>query len=249
MTVTYLGGITLAEAIPGLSESLGAVGGALTNLRDTIAANSALLQSGIDAVTGAMQDLESSKDAFVGGPIEAVNGKIDAAQGLLTSISSITDASAYLSAALAGIDAGRALLAGLVPSTYLADQVAAVNAGVDGLQGEADTLLGTADSMTDVTALTAEQMAAVQNVKNAIDLATATALSGVVAYVEQVSQLAASGIHAFWFVGALSSMGSEIDAALPDTGLGGSTVIAGPVLVVDTANTAGLAALEDVFGA
>lgn len=249
MTVTYLGGITLGDAIPGLKDSLDIVGGALQTLRAAINANSALLQSGIDAVTGAMSDLEAAKDSFVGGPIGLANSKIDAAQGLLDEISSITDASAYLAAALAGIDAGRALIAGIAAPTYLSDQITAVNAGVDGLQGEANALVATADDMTDVTQLTAEQMAAVQNVKNAIDQAAQDALVGVVAYVEQISQLAASGIHALWYQGQLSSLGSEVDAALPETGLSGSTVVAGPLLVVDTANTAGLAALEAVFGA
>jgi hypothetical protein len=248
MTTTYLGGTTLGQAIPGLLQSLGLVGSALVLLRDTVNNNSALLQSGIDGVTGAMSDLETAKDGFVAGPIQAVNDQVDTALAYLNSLSGL-DSSAFLTAALAAMDTGRSFVAGLLPDDYLAGVVSGVTGGVGAIQGQADTLVGTADDMTDVTQQTAAQAAALQAVKGALDTATVQALSGVVAYAEQLSQLAASGVHTFWYDGTLGAMGGDLDGALPASGLSSGSVIAGPVLVVDSANTTALAALQAVFGA
>jgi hypothetical protein len=62
VTTNYLGGLTLGQAIPGLLQSLTLVGDALQELRAAVNENSALIQSGIGAVSGAMSDLESAKD-------------------------------------------------------------------------------------------------------------------------------------------------------------------------------------------
>lgn len=250
MSVTYLGGGTLGDAIPGLGAALDKVGQALNALKAAVAANSAALQSGIDAVSGALSDLESAKDALTSGPIAAVNDKIDAAQDLLSNLAGIGDASAFLNQALAAIDAARDLIAGLIPANYLADQIAALNAGVDGLQNEANALIARADDMTDVTQLTAAQMAAVQNIKNALDNAVNDALAGAVAFAEQLSQLAASGVHTFWVnAEPLGDLAASLDAHLGDTGFGASTQVTGPLVIVDVANTEGLAAIGQVFGA
>jgi hypothetical protein len=248
VTVTYLGGGTLGDAIPGLSEALDEVGKALQALKAAVDANSALLQSGIDAVSGALQDLENAKDALVSGPIQAVNDKIDAAQDYLASLANV-DPFGFLQAALAAIDAARALLESLIPANYLASLIEALNAGIDGLQGQANELIATADDMTDVTQLTAAQMAAIQAMKNALDAAANAALAGLVAFAEQLSQLAASGIHTFWAESEpLSDLGSSLQARLGDTGFDASTNVTGPILIVDVANTAGLAAMVQVFG-
>lgn len=249
MSLTYLGGGTLGDAIPGLGEALNQVGNALNALKAAIQANSDLLQSGIDTVSGALQSLEDAKDGLISGPIQAVNDKIDAAQDQLTALGNLTDASGFLNDALAAIDAARDLIAGLVPGNYLADQIAALNAGVDSLQNEANDLIGRADDMTDVTQLTAAQMAAIQNVKNALDDAVNDALAGVIAFAEQLSQLAASGVHTFYASAEpLNTLSSSLEAKLGDTGFDASTLVTGPIIIVDVANTAGLTAVGQVFG-
>ena len=40
----------------------------------------------------------------------------------------------------------------------------------------------------------------------------------------------------------------DVDAVLPQSGISGSTLVAGPVLVVTTGNTATLTALNSAFG-
>lgn len=248
MTTEYLGGLTLGQAIPGLLQSLMLVGDALQMLRAAVNENSALIQSGIGAVSGAMSDLESAKDDLTNGPIAAINDQIDTAQGYLADLG-VADAGLFLSAALGAIDMGRTYVEGLLPDDYLANAIASVSGGIGAVQSQADGLIGTADDMSDVTQRTTEQMTAIQAVKNALDSASFQALTGVVAYAEQISQLAASGVHTFWYQGTLGAMGGDLDGALPASGLSSGSVIAGPVLVVDSDNTTALAALQAVFGA
>lgn len=249
MSVTYLGSLSLDLAIPGLKGSLDAVGGALNTLRSAVGAQMALLQTPLTALEGAVSDLDATKSAFISGPIDALNGQVESAQDALTAMSSLGDVGAFFASTLAAIDAGRAIVAALSPEAYVAQQIAGLNAGVDGLQGQLDGMVSGVDDMTDVSSVTSAQVAAIQSVKNAVDQAVTAALVGTIAYAEQLSQFAAPGVHAFWAAGGtLSGLGGEVAAAVPGTGMSGATVVAGPLLVVDATNTAALAALQAMFG-
>lgn len=248
MSATYLGGRTLGETIPGLAEALGAIGDALNKLRAAIEANSALMQSGLDALSGAISDLDAAKNAIIGVPFQAVQEQLTAVTGLLDELKTLTDASQFLNKALAAIDEAKNQLLALAPTDFLEKNINQVQSAVSDLGNKVSGFQDDIEDLTSVSNLTSEGLGALQNIKNAIDTANQEALAGVTAYAEQLSQLAASGIHAIWYSGQLSSLGSEVDAILPDTGIGASTFVTGPILVVDTANSGALSALQAIFG-
>jgi hypothetical protein len=149
---------------------------------------------------------------------------------------------------LSRLDAARALLASLSPGNYLADALASVGGAISGLQSQGQGYVNQLDSLTDITDDVSRVLGLANDAANFLTTANAATLGAVVAYSEMASALLNSGVHAFAYTGALSSLGSELDAATPATSVGGGSTIGGVILFAKTADSATLTSLNSVFG-
>ena len=248
MTAVLLGDYTLGDAIPGVKDSLDKTGEALTALKGAVDTAAGTLTGAVNDLSNAVNDINDIKDETLAGPINELQGAVDTAQGALNDLLAITDADQYMAEILAQMDKAIALLQTLLPDDYLSEAINAVNSAVDAQQNRLDSALDDLQDLTDVTGEIDAVLDQINGVVNDLQNAANDAIGGIVAYVDQISEMLNSGVFVVSYEGALSSLGSEVDAVLPDTGIGGSTQVAGPLLIVKTSNTATLAALNSAFG-
>lgn len=248
MTATYLGGGTLGDAVPGLQEELGKVGEALEALKGVVDSNIGKIGDVQDKINGAAGDLNDAKNDLTAGPLADLQNAVDTAQAGLDDLANVGDAGAWLTDIINKLDETKSFLEGLNSATHLQNMIDAVNAGVDGAQAKVDGMQDDLEQLTDVESLVEQQTALLGEVESALQDASNAAIGGVIAYTEQVSQLLNSGVHVVYFNGSLSALGSEVDGVLPDTGFDSSAQVAGPLLIVDIANTAAFNALKAAFG-
>lgn len=248
MAIIYLGSLSLGDAIPGLKEALTAAGEGLRVARTAVDGAIGQLGSMVSQIQGVANDLESAKDSIVSTALAPALAAVSTAQGLLTDLNNITNPGDYVAALLSQIDAARALVAGLVPYDYLGDIIDGVSSSIAGLQSQALGYVGLGDDLTDLTDEVAGVLGNVTGVLNTLTDANAATLGALVAYSEMASALLNSGVHAFGYTGALSSLGSELDAATPATAVSGSATIGGVILLAKTSDGATVATLNNVFG-
>lgn len=249
MSATYLGGGSVGQLLPGLSDALASTGDALQALQNAVNAVQSTLSAAVSALELAAASLDSATAALADSAVAPSIAALQTAQGALDDLSAIADPGAYLSAAIGALDAARATLEGLLPENYLQQAIDSVSAGIGGLQsslaGVADDLAGAVAVGDDIGSATALARQAIGQ----LDDATAAAVSGLVSYAAMVSQLLNSGAHAFAYSGALSGLGSSLDAAAPDAGISGSQTIGGCLIFASTADAATVAAIGQIFGA
>ena len=247
MTATLLGSYSLGDAIPGLKDALNAAGQGLQSLKGTVDSAIGTLNTLKGTIDGLASDLDSAKDGIVLGPVNELNDAIDTAQSLLSELLTL-NAPDYLSGAIAGLNAAVALLESLVASDYLNDAIAGVQGAINGQQARLDTLASNISDLTDIEDDVRLQTAALGSLANTLQTASNAVIGALVAYNQQVSEMLNTGVYVVAYTGPLSSLGSDVDGVLPGTGIGGSTNVSGPLLIVETANTSTLAALNNAFG-
>jgi hypothetical protein len=247
MTATLLGSYSLGDAIPGLKSALSTTGQALQSIRGTVDSAIDSLGTLRSALNTVATEVDSTKNALTAGPVDEVNDAIDTAQDLLSNLLTL-DAADYLSDTIAGLNSAIALIGGLTASTFLADAISGVEGAIDGQQTRLDSLVEDVNSLTDIADDVRTRAAALGVLANTLQAASDNAVSALVAYNQQISEMLNTGVYVVAYNGALSSLGTEVDAVLPDTGVGSSTNVAGPLLIVESSNTAALAALNNAFG-
>ncbi len=249
MTATYLGGGSIADVIPGLADVLVLAGEGLRDARTAV--DGAIGQLGVisSALSGAAGQIEGAKDGLVNSALAPITAQITSAQNYLSSLGAIGDPSAYLLGVLAGIDQARALIAALSGSAYLSQLTNGVNAAIDGLEAQGASVVGDLDSLTDVTSQLGPVLGAISQLSTELTAANAATLGAMAAYTAMASAILNSGVHSFWYTGALDQLGTELDAATPQSGVSGSELIAGPILFAKTTDAATVATLQGIFGA
>jgi hypothetical protein len=248
MTATLLGSFSLGDAIPGANDALDQAGTGLIALKGAVDGaldNLSLLQSTLD---GLANDLDGAKDDLLNGPIDEFQNAVDTAQQALDDLLAISDPNAYLGTIIAGLNDAIALLEGLSAPDYLSDSIAAVTAAVNGQQARLDALASTVSDLTDISDDVRAQTALLGEIRNTLQEAAFNAIDGIVAYTAMASELLNSGVYVVSYVGPLSSLGADVDAVLPGTGIGLSETVMGPLLITKTANAATVAAIKNVFG-
>jgi len=248
MAIVYLGSLSLGDAIPGLQDALGAAGEGLRTARTAVDGAIGQLGSMVSQIQGLAGELESAKDSIVSTALAPALAAVSTAQGLLSDLNDITNPGDYVAALLTQIDAARALVASLVPDDYLGDIIDGVSSSIAGLQSQALGYVGLGDDLSDLTDDVAGVLGNVTGILGTLTEANVATLGALVAYSEMASALLNSGVHAFGYTGALSSLGGELDAATPATSVSGSATIGGVILFAKTSDGATLAALNDVFG-
>jgi len=247
MTAVLLGSFSLGDAIPGLADALKKTGAALQSIKgvtDTAIGSLSTLQN---TINGLANDIDGAKSGLIAGPVGELNDAIDAAENLLNNLGSLNP-NAFLSDAIAGLNSAIALLSSLLASDYLGDALAGVTAAIAGQQSRLNSLVSDIDTLTDITDDVRNQTALLGDLRNTLQSASDATIGALVGYNEQVSEMLNSGVYVVSYVGPLSSLGSDVDGVLPGTGIGSSTNIAGPLLIVKTSNTATLTALNNIFG-
>lgn len=248
MTATLIGSFALGDALPGLKDALEETGVALTTLKGVVDGAISTLSDLEAALDELASSVDSVKDDLIAGPVSEVQNAIDAAQTLLDDLDAITDPSLYLDGVIAQINDAIVSLEGLVPADYLADLIAGTNAGIDAQQLRLDANLAMVSDLTDIYDDVATYTAALGALESVLQDASDASIGGIVAYTEQMSELLNAGVYVVSYNGTLSALGSDVDGVLPGTGLGGSENVSGPLLIVQTSNTATLTALNNVFG-
>ncbi len=248
MTVIYLGSRTVGESVPGLSDALSATGEGLRNMRS--AADLAIGQIGVATglLTSALGDLESAKDGLTAEALGPLNSAFGQANALLSQLQSLLDPNAYLSNVVLGLDDLLTALGLTSGAAYVAQQIAGVTAGVASIQSQINGMVSELDDMTNGMTYLGDALAKIGEVTSALTAANAATLGALVVYTEMLSGLANSGVHAFGYTGAISALGSELDAATPASGVFGPATIGGVILFAETADATTLAVLEDIFG-
>lgn len=276
MAATYLGGVTVAGAIPGASAQLQALGSALQTFRDTVEVQfgkladvSAELARAVAALTSAAADLSTQAqavlDAKVAIRVPAVvdfQAQLDAALSVSANLNlQLSDPSLYLAALVSGIAHVEANIALMVPTVALDAQIAAsagVAAAFEAKIADVDLQLDALSAINlalrvvvDAIARIRAALSAVVNILAAIRAAIAAALQAALvaisAYAAFAQLLLASGIDCYLYDGALSGLGAAIDAVTPSGSFSGSTIVRVPVVVVDVANTDGLDGVNATF--
>lgn len=247
MTAVLLGQFTLGDAVPGLRDVLESTGQALQDLKGVVDAGIATLGLLENQINSLAQDLDSLKDDYLRGPIDELQSAVNAAQGLLNDVINQL-ASQYLSGILSKLDEAISLLRALSANDFLTDQIAAINSAIDGQQSKLNNLTSQLSTLTDIADDVAALTAPLGDLRNRLQTSANEAINGLIAYNEQLSQFLNSGVFVVRYNGPLSTLGSDVDAVLPNTGLDGFVEVAGPLLIVQTANTASLAALNAAFG-
>jgi hypothetical protein len=207
------------------------------------------LSAASSLLSSAAAQIETEKDALAGTVLNPINDAISAANGLLSQLNAIVDPNAYLNAALAAINAAALSLAGLGGAAYLAQSLAGANAGLASFTSSYNSAVADVDALTNAANYLGPVLDQINTVSSALSAANAATLGAMVTYTTMLSGLANSGVHAFWYDGPISNLGSELDAASGASGVFGSATIGGPILFCKTADATTLATLETIFGA
>jgi hypothetical protein len=248
MTATLIGELTLGDAVPGIRDALVTVGDGLRALKAVTDAQIGLIRSAQSEINGLAADLDAAKSDLISGPLDEFQAAVDAAQGALDDLVAIADAPAWLTGLIGQLDAARALLVSLDPSSHLADMIAAVQGGVNGAQARLDSLAATLDSMTDISGLVSAQTAALGLIADALSAASTAAIGALAAYAEQVSQLLASGVAVVHFVGTTGNFGGEVDSAIAGSSLSPAGASTGLAMLVSATNPTTVANFKALFG-
>jgi ABC-type transporter Mla subunit MlaD len=248
VTATLIGSFSLGDSIPGLSDTLDTVGNGLAELKSSVDSVTGEIGNLASTINGLAASVDAATAELVAGPFGAARDQLDQIKGSLERLNNVPDATAYLAGITASLAEAIDLLNGLVPDDYLADQIAAVQGAIDNTEAALDDFENTLKDLTAISDDIRKQTALLNDLDRALSDAADAAIEPLAAYTEQVSQLLNSGVSVVHYTGSLSSLGGEVDAVLPGSGIGSSEQVTAPLLVVQTANTATLAALKDVFG-
>lgn len=249
MTTTYLGSMTLGAALP-LPASLSArLAAELDKLYQAI-------QGGIVAVDGLKSQLDYQAsavlDAKVSIRVPAVSdfeislGAINAQIGALSV--QVTDPSLYLSTLTAGIAQCAANIAAISPpSVAISGQLGALTVAL----GNVSAKISAVDLQLELLDIVASALLSLSGICVTLSshcaAVIATVASLLAEYLTLENYFGASGVHLFTSTATVGTLGGELAAALPGTGLGAGTAIHGPVLIVETSNGSGMTAVDAVF--
>lgn len=248
MTAILLGSFTLGDAIPGLTDVLDKTGQGLDTMRQAADTAIGAIGRAKDELDGLANQLDNIKSDLTSSALAPIYAALDAAQDLLSKLDAITNPADYLAGIIAQLDAAKAALLALIPADYVGDLIAGAQSAISSFEGNIRDLESQLNDLTDIAGIVADQTAFLNDIQDALGDALDATLGALAGYLDQMSQLLNSGVHVVSYNGQLSSLGSEVDAVLPGTGIGGSTFVAGPILIVKTADTATLSALNSVFG-
>lgn len=248
MTVIYLGSRSIGESIPGLTDALATTGEAVRYLRRE--ADGAIGQIGVAVglLTSAISDIESAKDGLLANARDPVSAAFSTANSLLNQLQNMLDPNLYLSNLIASLGMLAAQLNLLSGAAYLSQQIAGVQAGINSFQAQLAALDAEFDTATNGMTYIGDALAKVTEVSSALYAANAATLGALANYTAMLSGLANSGVHAFGYTGAIGSLGAELDAATPASGVSGGAEIGGVILFAKTADATTLSTLESIFG-
>lgn len=248
MTAELIGSFSLGDAIPGLAGTLSTVGAGLTAIVDAVNEVTGLLTALQVAINALASEIDSVSSDLIAGPFGQIQDQLTAISGALDTLEGIVDASAHIDTITAAINSTLSELAALDPSQYLTDQIGAVEAAKDAVQASVN---GFQDSLSDMVSIS-DTIQSISSQLGELDRllsgAASEALGPIAAFNEALSALLNTGVYVVHYSGALSSLGSEVGAVLPGTGIGTTEDITAPLLVTRSANTATTQALKDAFG-
>jgi len=247
MAATYLGGMTLAEAVPGLTQALSTAGSALDQLHKTTSSVDEALGLIGSTIQGSANEVDSVKNDLTGSRLAKAQQLVDTTQAHLATLTDLLDAGPMLAKLVTDLGGLLLYLQETNPTDWLQNNIASTVAAVDGFQGDVDSLHSQLQELTSVSAVVSQQLTQLGILRGALAQAIAAAIGGLSAYYSMMSALTAAGVHMFWYSGDLGSLGGSLDAATPGSGLSPSTAVNGPVLIVDAGHGTALAALQAVF--
>lgn len=247
MTAVLIGEFTLGEAIPGLSEWFNTTGVGLQGLASSVSNQLGVISSIADDIDGLADDLNDAVDNIIAGPLGTVKDAASVAQSALDALRLITDASAYLSGIIQSLNDVATDLALLDPTQYLTDVINSTSAAVSSLEQAATNFSGYLSDITSVQNEFGIVSAALRGVESALQSALDAANSAIEVFLLGLDQLAHSGIYVVHYNGQLSSLGGEVGAVLPGTGIPGTEFVVGPLLIARTLDPASAAAIRAVF--
>lgn len=248
MTAVLIGSFNLGDAIPGLNDVLDKTGGGLQDLKSVVDTGLGTLTQVAGELDGLANDLDALKDDITGVPFQAAQDLLTTAQSYLEDLEKFSGAN-YLKSIQTQLTAASTAL-GLITDAaqYLGDQITAVNAGIATLQTNVNELQQNLDDLTSVADRTNLLTDRIRGLRDTLANASNEAVGVIAGYLEQASQLLNSGVYVVHYSGQLNSLGGEVDAVLPSTGVGGSELVTGPLLIVKTADSATLGAIKSAFG-
>lgn len=238
MSVTYLGSLSVAGAIPGLSVALTTVGSALAAFRATVNAQLFAIASASATIDAQASAVAAARIAIRIPATFDLQAQLDASLAINAQLSlDVGDPSLYLSGLLEGLVEVQANLSALIPSVALSGQISAsadVSASMSLKIAAIDLQL---DLLLSISAALSVIVSALLAIQAALSAAIAATLGALNLYLSFVGALAGIGVNAFLYSGTVANVGVELDAAISaDTGFAGALNVHLPFFVYDAAN-------------
>ena len=276
MAGTFLGAVTIGGALIGLSVGIGQVDLAFTAFRETVQTQTLAIEAsvstlgtlssqleGIGAVVISIGDvltgLKASLRLPVAGDIDAqIAGILQAQTNLGVSL---TNPVAYITGLIAGATQAITNLSAAVPTVQIAGQISATAGLLLVLQAKVAAidlaLAGLDVPIAQVQAQGAAIVSAAAAIQVAVDALAAivAALDAAIAAADIAlaqldsiqATLATPGGYAFLYSGTLAGLGAGLDAVTPLSGLAMATNVLVPVIVVQQADGAAVAAVNATY--
>jgi hypothetical protein len=248
MAATYLGGVTIGGAVVGLETVFGQVGGALTTLRATVAAQITAIDQANALIAAQLSLLGVAKIAIRIPATIDFQAQLDASLQISASLGlQLTDPSAYLSGLLAGLAQVQLSVSALVPTIAIQTQIAvaaATTLAMNAKIGAVDIELAALDTIA--IAISAK-LTALTNITAALSAALAVVGAAITAYLNMTTTLGTAGAHVILYTGALSGIGAAVDAVTAGTGLAGGDDVRASVILVETSDAGRVAAFNAVL--
>lgn len=244
----YLGGGTVADAIPGASATLAAVGKALEDLKGVASAQ-------LQALASLAGELQTQADAVAAAKIAIripatadFQVQLDAAISLSAGFTAqLTNPAAYLQTLLDGLVAVQSNLSLATPTVALDAQVAASAALVTDFTAKIAAVDAELAALVTIGAALDALRDLALRVIAALQVAIAAVSGAIAAYLALADLLLASGVHCFLYTGTLGGAGAALDAVSGSAGIAALAPVRMPIVVVESGNLEGVAGVDAVF--